>query len=199
MITKEKLLDLVSQAYETSKAHGWHDEEHSMEHYMMLVLSEVGEALEADRRDKRARWQAFVYSDGEHDSRFVTHFEEFIKDTLEDELADVVIRLFDLCGTYKINVRRILETTCMEDDFKALCEEKTLCERLFILSAILCHVDGQSTKDDGTTYCLPKVVGAALHFIYYLCQDMQINIERHVELKMRYNKTREYKHGGKKY
>lgn len=31
-------------------------------------------------------------------------FETDIKDTFEDEIADCFIRLFDLCGRYKIDI-----------------------------------------------------------------------------------------------
>lgn len=41
--------DLCRNAYDTAKKHGWHDTPYSVEHYLALVISELSEALEADR------------------------------------------------------------------------------------------------------------------------------------------------------
>lgn len=50
---------------------------------LALIMSEVGEALEAMRKNR--------YGIGQ-------------KDTFEDELADAVIRILDLCGEMKIDI-----------------------------------------------------------------------------------------------
>lgn len=63
---------LCKQAYETAKSKGWHDEPRETGTLLALVHSEVSEALEADRKSD------------------MKNFEE--------ELADVCIRIFDLCG-----------------------------------------------------------------------------------------------------
>lgn len=72
---------------------------------LMLITSELGEALEADRKDKRANVEAFKsgckLDNGSFErSLFKTH----IKDTVEDEIADSLIRILDLCGYYNIDI-----------------------------------------------------------------------------------------------
>jgi NTP pyrophosphatase (non-canonical NTP hydrolase) len=69
---------LCQEAYETAKSKGWHDEERETGTLLALVHSEVSEALEADRKGNQ---------------------EEF-----EIELADVCIRIFDLCGARNIDL-----------------------------------------------------------------------------------------------
>lgn len=49
MITKERLNEFIATAYKTACDHGFHDEEKGNAHWMMLVVSEVGEMMEADR------------------------------------------------------------------------------------------------------------------------------------------------------
>lgn len=34
------------------------------------------------------------------------HFKEYVKDTVEDEISDVIIRCFDLCGKMNIDIER---------------------------------------------------------------------------------------------
>ena len=42
------------RAYKTACEHGFHDKELSNEHCLMLVITELSEAVEADRKDKYA-------------------------------------------------------------------------------------------------------------------------------------------------
>ena len=91
---------------------------------LMLTVSELGEALEADRKDRRANIEAFQkalptryatkdYSfhridpdmtPEEIEERYKKDFEKYMKDTLEDELADAFLRLMDICGIEGIDI-----------------------------------------------------------------------------------------------
>lgn len=76
---------------------------------LMLIVSELGEALEADRSGKFADWDSTVISGITNlpkSEQFPAAFERYIKDTFEDEIADTFIRLFDLCGYLKINIEK---------------------------------------------------------------------------------------------
>jgi len=75
---------------------------------LMLIVSELSEALEADRGRNFSKdpekfnwcddWLAGTKSIDR--SNFVTHF----KDTFEDEIADTFIRLLDLCAAMGIDI-----------------------------------------------------------------------------------------------
>lgn len=69
---------LCKQAYETAKSKGWHDEDIAVGIFLALIHSEVSEAVEADRKGD--------------DDNFV------------EELADICIRTFDLCGLMGIDL-----------------------------------------------------------------------------------------------
>lgn len=79
---------------------------------LMLCVSELSEALEADRKGKHANGihlnslinKGYTWEDSK--VSFVTVFEKDIKDTFEDELADTVIRIFDLCGGLDIDLEQ---------------------------------------------------------------------------------------------
>lgn len=75
---REMVNDLCKQAYETAKSKGWHDEERETGTMLALIHSEVSEALEADRKGDT--------------------------ELFAEELADVCIRIFDLCGLKNINL-----------------------------------------------------------------------------------------------
>lgn len=75
---------LCDEAYATAKSKGWHDEKRETGTLLALVHSEVSEALEADRKGDQ--------------------------ENFEEELADVLIRIFDLCGSLGIDLEDALET-----------------------------------------------------------------------------------------
>lgn len=70
-----------------------------------LITSEASEALESNRKEKvfDNKWQGLDW-DAMDESDFKEAFERHVKDTQEDETADVLIRLLDLAGYMKIDL-----------------------------------------------------------------------------------------------
>lgn len=195
VIESEKTKALIGRAYGTALQHGFHEKDSSKEHLLMLVLSEIGEAVEADRRSRRAQmemfdeWSRRPQPVGDEEKHWCFVFEKCIKDTLEDELADVVIRLYDICGKY--NVMPTEDNVILHESFRAPNEGKTFCERCYYLCQIL--TDAYSLDHNE----LDEMIGFALSFVCFMCEEMHIDILKHIELKMRYNTTRPALHGKK--
>lgn len=73
---------------------------------LMLVVSELSEALEAVRKGNHCSHETITEVDddlevGLFDS---VKFEKEVKDTFEDELADALIRILDICAFYDIDI-----------------------------------------------------------------------------------------------
>ena len=71
---------------------------------LMLIVSELGEAQEALRHNyfTPAHIWGKIYA-----PVFTTMiFEQYVKNSVEDELADVFIRLGDLCGYLNIDIEK---------------------------------------------------------------------------------------------
>ena len=45
------LNNLRDEAYAIAREHGWHEQEHSDEHHLMLIITEMAEAVQADRKN----------------------------------------------------------------------------------------------------------------------------------------------------
>ena len=100
MINLNELRDI---AYQCAQDHGFHDKEYSDSHYLMLVITELSEAVEADRKGKRVDTDAqSAYDLCQKDKFYAYAYDNYIKGTIEEELADTVIRLLDLFGLRNI-------------------------------------------------------------------------------------------------
>lgn len=69
---------------------------------ILLVISEVCEGVEALRCNKRVGFEWIDYMIEKGFDKDI--FESKVKDTFEDEIADTIIRLLDICGHLDIDI-----------------------------------------------------------------------------------------------
>ena len=94
---RDIITDLSFEIHKNNVAKGFYDKKTSTAERLALVHSEVSEALEADRKDRRSSIAGIDASFlNLSDDDFKAYFETYIKDTFEDELADAMIRLMDM-------------------------------------------------------------------------------------------------------
>ena len=102
-----QITELVKEARTTAVEKGFYDDSFNVGEKLMLIVSELGEALEAARKDKYSPVGAVdSVMDWWNDENFVEAFKDEIKDSFEDELADAVIRIFDLAGRLNIPIEK---------------------------------------------------------------------------------------------
>lgn len=81
------LNDYCKTCHSLSKEKGFWDKERNVGEMLMLIVSELGEAVEAHR-----------------------HGDHGMKDnSFEVELADAFIRLFDMCGGLNIDIEKYID------------------------------------------------------------------------------------------
>ena len=97
----EGLNDLSKKLHDFQINAGFTDS--SITQRLMLVHSEISEAFEAFRKDKRFNNKSIWYTT---DEEYKNTFEYNIKDTLEDEIADSIIRLLAFCGENDIDIEK---------------------------------------------------------------------------------------------
>lgn len=81
-----------------------------------LIHSELSECLEANRMDSFS-----IDTEIEDDIDFVKSFKLLVKNTVEDELADVLIRTLDLCASLNIDIEKQVE---LKMKYNSLLEHK---------------------------------------------------------------------------
>ena len=194
-MTIMNLNDLSKEAFSIAKANGWHDEEHSNEHFLMLIITEIAEAVQADRKSRYADiaqfqeyqtyYGSFLPSEETRTIRFREDFEAYIKNSVEDELSDIVIRCLDLAGLRGINLTYLLDDMDRMPD--GMFGELTFAETAYDMCFPLVTVNAE------------HAVKEVIVYMFHYCKVKGINIEWFIEQKMKYNRLRPYRHGGKKY
>ena len=188
------LNELRDRVYKTACEHGFHNEELSNEHCFCLIISELMEAVEADRKGKRADRQSFKssYEDEEpHDDvNFKYCFEKYIKDTIPDELSDAVIRLLDLAGLRGISLESASNDINSEymDDIACMYSQLSFTEAIYSIFI----------KPIVDYNYLPTIVNEMIFLIFAFAKHLDIDLLWHINQKMRYNELRP-KLNGKKY
>ena len=189
------LNELRDKTYKIACEHGFHDTELSNKHFLCLIISELMEAVEADRKGRLGkkcksrfdidynRYPALV----EEEKRFKSSFEKNVKDSLPDELADAAIRLLDLAGLRNISIDDFSDEMIYEATES--CNDETFTESIYAISTIpiRCEYEYDSLLENQLNSMLLAIFGLAKH--------LNIDLIWHINQKMRYNELRENKHG----
>ena len=179
------LNELSREVHANAVEKGFWDNTPSDEHCLMMVITELSEAIEADRIDNHADRIGFdtalanAFEGIVRPEWFAQAYNSCIKNTVEDELADAFIRLLDLAGARKYDVNRILlEHPNMKKPFT---------ENLFRICKEIIYY--RYTKAERVCYALLSVIT--------LCNYMKIDLYWHVEQKIKYNSLRPKMHNKK--
>jgi hypothetical protein len=112
---KKYLKTLRDEAFAYAEKQGFHKRKSSFGERLMLVVSELSEALEADRNGKWAPKD--LTGENEYGKTVTTKLSDIIpealspetytaeiKGTVEGEIADAIIRICDIAGVYGIDL-----------------------------------------------------------------------------------------------
>jgi len=102
------LNELRDKAFNIAQEHGFHKKPCDLPTRLMLIVSELSEAMEADRKGIWCHNPELL--SGKHLLELTINelqkstYESSVKGTVEEEIADAIIRLLDLAGVYNINL-----------------------------------------------------------------------------------------------
>ena len=182
-MTDKTLSNFVAATYKIACDHGFHDEELSDDHWLCLIVSEIMEAVEADRNGRRAETAEFkrALTFGKGDEYFKACYKDYIKGTIEDEFADVLIRIFDLIGTkYGTDDLDFTGNSVTYSSGNTFTEKAAyLARRVLWSNAAMCELVD------------------CIRYVETWSQAQGFDIVWHIAEKMRYNSFRQRKHGKK--
>lgn len=182
----------AKDCHQRAVAKGFWYKKHTYYHHLMLVISELSEAIEADRLGKWAKLDHDTIDTLQRieGAPYAQEFLRLVKDTVEDEITDAVIRLLDLLGCLLKGVDLTQEEL---DMVPAAYDNDTppnmLTDALFVVVS-------------GSVYGIIKdkefiSVLSPIKSLENLCDHLGIDLMTHIELKLKYNATRPALHGKK--
>ena len=189
--------ELRDEIHAIAVEHGWHETKQPSSHWLCLVISELMEAVEADRKGIKSQIVRFnkdmdylihefkLYGE-RYNKAFMDEFSRYIKDTVEDELADAVIRLLDFAGETGTDIDLMANLLEHNERYVATADTR-FTGFIFALCGIL-------TNDERN---IDWVIRNSLQRIDYICRSLGIDLNPFIRLKIEYNRLRPYKHGGK--
>lgn len=188
---------LRDRACKSACEHGFHDKELSNEHFLMLVITELSEAVEADRSNEWNRRAKVDWFKKRIESSLICKgldpnipkargyevaYNEAIKGSIDEKLADAVIRILDICGLRGFNAY-VVPMELMPD-----CH--TLTEHIYHICAVL-----TDWKNRACSIELEFQLSQVMSYLFAYCERYDINILWHIEQKMKYNELRPKMHG----
>ena len=196
--------ELATIIHENAVSHGWWEKERSFAEIVALIHSELSEALEEYRSGKSNIWFACIPTDVFAGCQNMTHcasgksnlgcMEASADCRYKDEkplgifveLADTVIRILDYAGKRKWDIQ---EATELRSGIK---------NKGFTLPELVakCHYlvsEGYADEESRSVY-----FADCINLIRSWCADNGGDLDEAIVIKHEYNKSRPYRHGGKK-
>lgn len=178
---------------------GFWDEELPPSHYQGMIVSELGEMINAHRAGLITKVDLDELINETDDEIFKKRFEEEVKNNWEDEAADVVIRALDALANHGEDDMRCLlidALSQMDKNLRMELEEGGKMEAYKELSMpshayFLIRAAGNIDLKYG-------LVGSLCHIITemrLIAETLGFDLMKHIQVKMRYNEMRPYKHG----
>lgn len=198
MFYKNNLDELALEVYSNSASKGFWDGRLSDKHCLTMIIGEFSEAVEADRKEARTDfieleehikiWKPILIQSGsfyDDNTLFCDWYTKYIKGSVEEEFADIVIRCLDLAGARLFSLNKFFE--------QELTYDSELLGKINYFTEIVYYGIKVATSDRSTY----DKVCYIIYYISALCDSKGIDLTKHVKMKMRYNSHRPHKHGKK--
>jgi len=189
---------LIEASHTLGKDHGFWEKEKDLKEEMLYIFSNIGDIAKAYKKGRRANWSKFDAMIGQLENSNDNQnegtrkiYKEYIKDTFEDEIANVILRITDLFGGKNINIVSVhpwldnLSETELNYFFRNVNPNHDFKENVshwLNESLALCMFSSDKDQDYGFSHILFHL-GALIEFF-------DIDIEKHLTKKIEYNRLR---------
>lgn len=194
-LTQQLLKQLMTKAYENAKAKGFYEPDLDINKALMLIITEMSEAIQASRHDRHGSiegYNTYLEVSDEH-----TAYEESLEGTVESEFADIAIRIISLLGWYDsqkvICLMNDTEIRKTEEYHKVEFEHGnySLPDAMYLIITRMTYFPFSCSPAWMNTLRLQEI----LVMVFALGHIEGIDLVEHIRLKMQYNESRPYLHG----
>lgn len=193
---------LQEQVYKVSVSKGWHERDRSYLEMSGMIISEIGELIEACR-------------DPQPSKKIPDHTN------VAEEAADILIRILDTCEKFNVsparffidigdtekgldneeNIITLLNVSTERDENSISVDEINPVEFAAMIATGICSSIDESIKGEAGNLHLPFVafIVQSISVLFYFCQQQEVKLGDAVIAKHYYNMSRPHRHGGKLY
>lgn len=185
--------DLIEQIHKENLLKGfWEDNKPQGQTLEKLadIHSKISEVFTAYITEKWADLETFEHQKSSWIFDYVSDFKTYIKDSVEDKLADTVMLILDLMAAWGFEGRTLeigkTPTTSINEFVLKMHNHLSSCYTTYT----------NPTQNDPEQDNLYMGLIKTLKMIYAFSEEvLKIDLDEHVKLKLEYNKSREYNHG----
>jgi len=173
----EELKELAKQIHKNAKAKGFYDRNNEKlfeAHQVFEIVKEISEFHEAYKKGRSTPSDIYLQDYAEEIGKEKDVFEALVKDTYQDELADIMIRCLDYLE-YKGDIDYLHDFKLVKQDISD-----------YLISAICADLSASTLNFEINDV----VIG-----IKYLSNLLDVDLLWHIKAKMAFNATREKLHG----
>ena len=200
IITQKEIASLAEDAFKNADKHGFYTESTEIETALMLIITEMAEAVQADRHNLHGSIEDYE-SEIQMGRDIHTAYKNTLEGTVESEFADIAIRILSLLGwmnsktTIKLKSDSILadEYGISKIQFKIqnTINKGSIAKDLYRLNGRLSwFVDNESCS-----WFVSDTLQDILMRVFAIAHNHNIDLMEHIKLKMQYNESRPYLHG----
>ena len=202
IITQKKLASLAEDAFKIADKHGFYNENTEVETELMLIITEMSEAVQADRHNRHGSIEDYE-SEIQMCRDFPTAYKNALEGTVESEFADIAIRILSLLGWMNSkNPIKLKSDSILADEYgigkiqykvQNIINKGSIAKDLFRLNGRFSwFVDNESCS-----WFVSDTLQDILMRVFAIAHNHNIDLMEHIKLKMKYNESRPYLHGCK--
>lgn len=202
IIKHKELASLAEDAFKNADKHGFYPENTEIEIALMLIITEMAEAVQADRHNRHGSIEDYE-SEIQMGRDIPTAYKNSLEGTVESEFADIAIRILSLLGWMNSKTSiKLKSDSSLADKYevtKIQCRVQNIINKGSIAKDLyrLNRDFGNFVDNESCSWFVSDTLQDILMKVFAIAHNHNIDLMEHIKLKMKYNESRPYLHGCK--
>ena len=202
IITQKELASLAEDAFKNADKHGFYPDNTEIETALMLIITEMAEAVQADRKNRHGSIEDYE-SEIQMGRDIPTAYKNSLEGTVESEFADIAIRILSLLGWMNSKTSiKLKSDSSLADKYevtKIQCRVQNIINKGSIAKDLyrLNRDFGNFVDNESFSWFVSDNLQDILMRVFAIAHNNNIDLMEHIKLKMKYNESRPYLHGCK--
>lgn len=202
IITQKELASLAEEAFKNADKHGFYTESTEIETALMLIITEMSEAVQADRTNRHGSIEDYE-SEIQMGRDIPTAYKNSLEGTVESEFADIAIRILSLLGWIDSKTPIKLKSDSILADEYGIGKIQLMVHNTINKGSIakdLYRLNGYFSRlvdNESCSWLVSDTLQEILMRVFAIAHNYNIDLMEHIKLKMKYNESRPYLHGCK--